>query len=684
MCNGLIDIDNHLILGAKDEPNSTKIIYNELLLAELKKYNITNIYLLTTLDLGNIESNYSMSFTKLKEIQTYLQEKGFLVKSIITASDLNYQRGLGFAYNQMVTPANEEQPSNQTRGNSAHSEELLTNNGLIEVKEQVHEIISESVLKKELFNYFVECVSPNITSVLCFIDRKVAVGTQTNIELSFCDVFPLQEPLSDLKLQKIQTGIYKKTIKKYLKLPEIKGSPNEMIAIATIMSILLFVPSNMTTPAIAGIQGLSDSKKFSLVISPILTGSALTIPVGVTIDKNGGVNLIRLLRALSILGNIGFTTLVTTSDISTITDGDSRYYLLLASNIFSGLTAATYATVTIPMMWNPKRSSGYIQAVYSGVALIMMALSQFAIQLGIDNFGMLPTYALLTTLVTIGNLITCLLIKAPPYQQYLEAGFDDTLSRLFAEAYGQEQFSKKPEIGYLRDFLKTLKDPRAFVISLAVFISAGGAYAISAIMPIILNSLLNVPSSEAVKSIAIISMGANLIRIISGKLLDKFDPTHGIATHTFATSFLVATGGLMLAIPRPIPSIRYALTGVSFLSAGLSTAASASFKQVSEMASGNSRLSSYNIGTMGSIVSASGGLASLAFSLIFSVFFSLQGTKGYSSGFFVIVAIAVFANFSLLAMSRYLKQPNSSQLNRNRFLPARYQPEVEMASVFPR
>ncbi|MBN9230944.1 MAG: hypothetical protein J0I93_08845 [Legionella sp.] len=109
----LIAVNNTLILNEYDGASQKQDIINQTLLHKLKTSNIFELYLLTDMNLSELEDLGNSHKITLKALVHELKKQRFEVHDVITPADPQLAQGIGAAYRTLYLPAFEKKIKNQ-------------------------------------------------------------------------------------------------------------------------------------------------------------------------------------------------------------------------------------------------------------------------------------------------------------------------------------------------------------------------------------------------------------------------------------------------------------------------------------------------------------------------------------------------------------------------------------------
>lgn len=324
---------------------------------------------------------------------------------------------------------------------------------------------------------------------------------------------------------------------------ELKGSSDQGLLGATIgfffgvMAVSLFGPTSSTLGAALN---LSPTQLGVLVAIPALTGSLLRIPLGASVDVNGGRKGFISLLSIAIVGLIGLCVLFTSYDVQTPGSMEGLFPVVLIFGCLAGCGIASFSVGTSQASyWFPRNRQGYASGVYGGLGNTSSGILAFCLPLLLSNFGFTKAYYVLAGIMTLGLILYLIFGVNAPYFQFLKAGKTKEEARDNALACGQELFPS----GSVKESLKiSAKIPQTWMLVLTYFTTFGGFMALTAWMPTFWKQGHHLDPMLAGGLTAIFSITSALVRIPAGKLSDKIG---GVKVSMGALTLVAIAGVLM-------------------------------------------------------------------------------------------------------------------------------------------
>lgn len=279
------------------------------------------------------------------------------------------------------------------------------------------------------------------------------------------------------------------------------------------MSISLFGP---TSKAITEAMSLSPVQVGLLVAIPSLSGSLLRIPMGASVDVNGGCKSFSTLLFLSIIGLLGLSMLFTFQYPSGM---NGMYIPILVLGCLAGCSIATFSVgVSQVSYWYKKKDQGYALGVFGGLGTTSAGLVAFFLPVILSAIGFISAYYVITAIMLFGVIFYLFTADNAPFFQYLRHGLDNDEARQKAEEHGQELF---PTGSVKKSLSISAKIPQTWILVICYFTTFGGFIAITSWFPTFWQTGHGLTLFVAGSLTAIFSVLAALMRVPGGKLADK-------------------------------------------------------------------------------------------------------------------------------------------------------------------
>lgn len=374
---------------------------------------------------------------------------------------------------------------------------------------------------------------------------------------------------------------------------------------STVAMVISFTAWSVIAPIASSIQdmySLSEWQKSLLVVTPVLLGSLMRIPMGILADRYGGRKtyaVIMLVLVIPMLG-AGFV---------------HSYQLLLVWMFFIGMAGTTFTiAITYVTKWFPPDKQGLVLGV-TGMGNLGTAVSSVAVPFIYGSLGLSWVFWILATLLAIMTIIFWMNTK---------------------------EFVVEQEQKTLTRSLAVIKYPKTWILSLLYFLTFGGFVAFSLYLPTILQESFNFSAVQSGWRISGFVVIATMIRPLGGYLADKLNPI------TVLISFMF--GILFVALVMAFSGSNFLLFSSScLLMAGLLGAGNgAVFKLVPGV-------SPHETGAVTGIVSAIGGIGGFFPPIILGM---IKGWTGSYQWGFVLLAIFTAICLMMLQFSFWDRQKN--------------------------
>ena len=239
---------------------------------------------------------------------------------------------------------------------------------------------------------------------------------------------------------------------------KLKGSPNSALLAATIgfffgaMAISLFGP---TAGKLSDIMQLTPFEVGILVAIPSLSGSLLRIPMGASVDVNGGRKSFLALLIITIISLSALCYLFTTYYPDHMT---GLYPVILVLGCLSGCGIATFSVgVSQVSYWFEKKKQGYALGVFGGLGTASAGVVAIVLPIILRRLGFIEAYYILSAAMLLGCIIYFLFANNAPYFQFIKRGLSAEESHAKAAESGQQLFptgniKESLRIGSIRDY----------------------------------------------------------------------------------------------------------------------------------------------------------------------------------------------------------------------------------------
>lgn len=300
---------------------------------------------------------------------------------------------------------------------------------------------------------------------------------------------------------------------------KIIGSPARGLAAATLgfffasAAISLFGPS---ATKLMEVMDMSPSQLGLLVAIPTLSGSLLRIPLGASVDVNGGRKSFLFLMIVSIIGLTGLSVLLTTNYPHNM---QGTYWLILLFGCLSGFGIASFSVgAGQSSYWYPKSKQGIVLGIFAGLGNLGAGVFAILLPLLLTAAGFVPAYFIWTGMLIVGTIVYYFMSCNAYYFQYKANGLSAEESKQLALEAGQELFPA----GNMKESLKISAGiPETWVLLLSYFVTFGGFIALTAWFPTFWQKTHGLSPTMAGLYTAIFASLATVLRIPSGKMADR-------------------------------------------------------------------------------------------------------------------------------------------------------------------
>ncbi len=376
-------------------------------------------------------------------------------------------------------------------------------------------------------------------------------------------------------------------------------TPAPNLWLATLASTVGFWAWTMIGPLSASYtedMQLTSTQTAVLVAMPILVGSVARVPVGVLTDRYGG----RLMFTV-LLGATAPLVLVTG-----LVGLMNAYLPLLVVAFFLGIAGAVFA-IGIPFVsaWYPPHRKGFATGIF-GAGMVGTAVSAFATPQLVARIGYLPTHVLVAVVVAAVAVLCALFLReAPSRAGVVPAPAMPKLRRAFAQ-------------------------PVTWQLCFLYGVVFGAFVAFSNYLPTYLGNIYDYAATDAGLRTAGFAAAAVVARPVGGVLADRFGPR--------LVTLISFNGAAVLAVFVAVQPGQERVYGPVFvvmaLFLGLGTGGV--FAWVGRAADPK------DVGTIGGIISAAGGLGGYFPPLVMGATYNVE-QNSYFVGLMLLAAFAVAA-----------------------------------------
>src|SRR5699024_2049798 len=316
--------------------------------------------------------------------------------------------------------------------------------------------------------------------------------------------------------------------------------------------------------------GLSGALLGVLLSSPHLSKAFLRVPFGAWVDEVGGKKPFLILLGCSVAGLAGITGILLlyyphNFDVS-------LFPLLLFFGLLGGAGGATFS-VGIPKTsyWFPKHRQGFALGIYAGAGNIGPGVFNYIVHLLVGVWGLAGAYLGWLFFLIIATAVYAYFAADSYYFKLVQNDIDHSKAKEISKELDQNVF---PSGGTWKSLKESAANYRTWILVFLYTVSFGGGFtALTAWFPTYWNLFheLDLVSSGLVA--AIFTIYGSLIRILGGKLSDRFGGEF-IAIISFMT---MALGALILAAAT---TFYPAFIGMMILGTGMGVANAAVFELV--------------------------------------------------------------------------------------------------------
>ena len=414
------------------------------------------------------------------------------------------------------------------------------------------------------------------------------------------------------------------------KVIEITGNPQIGLIMATWGFFIGFAAVSLYGPVAKNLKeilGLSGFLMGLLVAAPNLTGSLLRIPFAAWVDKVGGKIPLATLLILAVIGMGGLSTLLYLYYPNL---EPWMYWLILFFGFLSGCGIATFSVgIAQTAYWFPESKQGSALGIYAGVGNLAPGLFGMILPFALKEIGLTWSYIAWFGFLLVGTVIYILLAKDAPYFQLVKAGVPHDKAVELAKQLGQELI---PTGGLISSLKSSARHIQTWALVALYFVSFGGFLALTGWFIVFWVQSYDVELRKAGLLMAFgFSLLASVIRIFGGWLSDKI----GGELVAIMAYILILIGAIVVVVAVNHNFI-LSLTGEILMGAGMGIANGAVFKLVPKYVP-------HATGGAAGWVGGLGAFGGFVVPPILGLFVQNYGVVGYSKGFIVYIALAVFA-----------------------------------------
>ena len=382
--------------------------------------------------------------------------------------------------------------------------------------------------------------------------------------------------------------------------------------------------------------GLSGVLLGVLLSSPHLSKAFLRIPFGAWVDEVGGRKPFLILLGCSIAGLAGVTAVL----YFYYPDNFSQdlFPLLLFFGILGGAGGATFS-VGIPKTsyWFPMHQQGYALGFYAGIGNIGPCIFNYIMPLLIGLLGLTGAYFGWLAFLILATALYAFYASDSYYFQLVKKEVGQKEAIKISSALGQEIFPSGSTWDSLK---KSAINKRTWVLVFLYTISFGGGFtALTAWFPTYWSIFHEMSLITAGIIAAIFTIYGSLIRVLGGKLSDRF----GGENMAILSFIIMAIGALVLTMSTTTYA---AFSGMMVLGTGMGVANAAIFELVPKYIPNA-------VGGASGWIGGIGGTGTLFIIPVLGIFTDIYGHIGYARGFIVFVALSIVCAGISYALKRY-------------------------------
>lgn len=363
--------------------------------------------------------------------------------------------------------------------------------------------------------------------------------------------------------------------------------------IAMCVSFIVWTVIAPIAPLLKETYGLNEIQVSMLVVTPVILGSLLRIPMGILTDRYGG----RKIYTITML------SLITPLLIASFTD---TFSLLWISTFFIGIAGSTFAiAVSYVSKWYPPERQGFLLGIV-GLGNIGTAISNFTLPTIVSKIGLSATFWGLAFLIGFMALIFWINTKELPARK------------------NKQSFSSS---------LAVMKFKSTWLLSLFYFLTFGGFIAFGLYLPVLLKEIFSISMVDAGIKTAVFVLIATFVRPIGGYLADRYG-AKGVLFILFLL-ITIQSGFMTIWLTNFSIFTMACLSLAVFFGAGNG----AVFKLVPEIAPTNT-------GAVSGVIGAVGGIGGFFLPIVLGL---TKGVTGYYNFGFLILACLSLGCFILTA-----------------------------------
>ena len=338
---------------------------------------------------------------------------------------------------------------------------------------------------------------------------------------------------------------------------EVRGTPQGALAGASIGFFIGFAAVSLFGPTSRYLQtagGLSAALAGVLISIPNLTGSLLRVPFSAMVDRDGGRRPFLVLLTLSLVGVVGVAAILLAPGV----DVARAFPLLLFFGALGGCGSATFSVgISQTSYWFPAEVQGRALGTYAGLGNLAPGVFAFLLStLAIPYLGIGGAYVAWAFLLLGGIVLYAKLGRNAYFFQYRAAGVSDEQARTAAAERGQAFF---PRGSAWQTLQRSARTWQTWALVGVYFVTFGGFMGLTAWFPTYWSSVFGMEVAAAGRLAAGYAVGASLLRVVGGRLSDRF----GGARTAEAVLIGMAVAAAAMALSRSVPAALLAMVGMA-------------------------------------------------------------------------------------------------------------------------
>ncbi|WP_227938207.1 MFS transporter [Alkalihalobacillus deserti] len=361
------------------------------------------------------------------------------------------------------------------------------------------------------------------------------------------------------------------------------------LILSTLAMIISFAVWSVFSPIASTLQEqyqLSETQKSFIIVTPIILGSLMRIPIGIIADKYGARKVYTLMMLFTVfpMVAVGFA---------------NSFTALLFWAFLIGMAGTTFTiAVTYVTKWFPPEKQGLVLGII-GIGNLGTAVASLSLPTIVERFGSQWAFWSLAIAISIMAFIFWI---------------------------GTKELPKPKKVNTLKDSLSVTSIKATWVLSLYYFLTFGGFVAFGFYLPTLLQEVFHLNAVNSGLTVAGFVIIATFIRPLGGYVADKFGANQ-VLIFLFSGITLCAT-----VMALSVNDFRFFSSSCVVMALFLGAGNGAVFKLVPTV-------SPTNTGAVTGIISAIGGIGGFFPPLVMGVLKSVTGS--YSAGFILLAFFAL-------------------------------------------